>query len=544
MYRRNRRPGSGSTPNGHPVLRAVLNESGTRNQEHAGPLAQRTAKNALFSFLGFVYPTILTIVVTPVIVRGLGAESYGILALSSVLVGFVALLDLGAAPSLLKFVSEYRARDDFEGVNEVLGASIVFYLVVGLIGGLATFVVGWFFLPEVFNLSPEAVPLAQFAFSAAAITFVISMPANPLGAFAASLQRWDISAAVGIGWTTVAAITGVVVVSLGYGLRVFVVANALVVPIAIASMIAINRRLLPEFRPIFRVNRTLLKKIFSFSGFIFVGNVSGFVLFELDKVLIGSLASVALVTYYVIPGALARRLHSASASLATVLLPVASDLLARGEHRRVEAMYRRAVTLVTLFVVTFGIPATIYSQKIMLYWLGSDFAAKSSDVLRLLIATYAVLSLSAVPYYVAVGAGRPVVTAMSSLGAALLNVGLILFLIPRFGLIGAAVAYLLSTAPVIGFIWYTEKRILGLRRGPWIPLMAKLLIPVTAQVVVGAFALSLVTNLLTLLLVLSAVILILPLTFYLCGFVDPDDRELFLRLLAGRRHAVAGGTTT
>src|SRR5205823_1792819 len=122
-----------------------------------------------------------------------------------------------------------------------------------------------------------------------------------------------------------------------------------------------------------------------------------------------------------------------------------------------------------------------------------------------------------------------------------LNVGFMVFFIPRFGLTGAAVAYLLSMAPVAGFIWYTEKKILRLRKSPWLPLLAKLLIPAAAQCVVALVAFPFVTSLITLILVLGAVTIVLPLTYYLCGFVDVEDRELLVNIVSRRRGETVGG---
>src|SRR4051812_43949011 len=497
-------------------------------------LATKAARNSFYALLGFLYPTILTIVVTPIFIHYLGATEYGIYALSGVVFSFISLLDFGVAPTLLKFVSEYSARGQLAELNETVAASLVFYAAIGLLGLIISSTIAIFFVDGLFHLSGDLASTAQFVLLVSGVSFFISMLLSGLSSIPAGLQRFDLLTILSIAIQTPTAAVNILLLHLGYGLRGVTVVGAIAPAVGLMCFVVLDRKLLPGFRPVPRWNPKLLRQVFSFSAWAFVANLSGTILFQLDKIFVGALGSVRSVTFYAVPGSVAQRLHTASASLSVVVLPMASDLMARGQTERVRELYRRGAGFVALFVCSVGIPLFVFAHEILHYWLGSTFAANSTGVLRILVLTYAILALTAVPYYVVMAAGKPRIAAIYGLGAAALNVILIIALIPPFGIVGAAAAYLASTIAVVPFIWYTERRLLGIKRSAWLSVGAQLAMPALAQAAACVALTTVVSNIWTLLLALCVSTPILSLTFYSFGFGDPEDRALIARLVLRR----------
>jgi O-antigen/teichoic acid export membrane protein len=497
-------------------------------------LATKAARNSTFAFIGFLYPTVLTIVITPIFVHYLGVTQYGIYALSGVLFSFISILDFGVGPTLLKFVSEHAARGQLRDLNATVAASLVFYALIGVVGLITAATIAAFFVGDLFHLSGDLRSTAEFVLLVSGVSFLLSMLLSGLSSVPAGLQRFDLLTIVGFAIQTPVAVANILVLHLGFGLRGVTIVGAAAPAVGLVVFVILNRRLIPGFRPIPQWNPQLLKRVFSFSAWAFIANLSGTILFQLDKIFIGTLSNVRAVTFYTVPGSVAQRLHSASSSLSVVVLPLASDLLARGETERVKELYRRGTRFVALFVCSIGIPLFVFAHDILHYWLGSDFAAESTGVLRLLVVTYAILALTAVPYYVVMAAGKPRVAAIYGLAAAALNITLIVALIPPFGIVGAAVAYLVSTVAVLPFIWYTERRVLGIERSDWLSVGTQLAVPALAQAGACVVLTAFVTSLWTLAIALCIATPTLSVIFYSFRFGDPEDRALLARLVLRR----------
>lgn len=497
-------------------------------------LATRAARNSIFSLISFLYPTVLTIVVTPIFIHYLGPTRYGIYALSQVVFSFISLLDFGVAPTLLKFVSEHAARGEIKELNATVAATLVFYAAIGILGVLIASVIAVFFVGDLFRLSGELRSTTQFVLVVAGFSFLFSMLVSGLSSIPAGLQRFDLVTVLGIALQTPAVLANVLVLYLGFGLRGLAIVGFIATAVGIPVFALVDRKLIPGFRPIPRWEPQLLREVFSFSAYAFIANFTGAILFQLDKIFIGALSGVKSVTYYTIPGSLAQRIHSASASLSVVVLPLASDLFARGEDERVQQLYRRAIRFVTLFVVTVGVPLFVFARDILHYWLNSGFAENSTDVLRLLLITYSLLALTTVAYYVVMGAGKPWLAAVYGTVAAVLNVILIVILIPPYGIVGAAVAYLVSSLAALPFVWYTERKVLGIVKGGWLRNVATLALPAAIQAGACVALLPVITNFVSL---VAALLITLPVPgvlFYALGFADADDRALLARLIPRR----------
>jgi O-antigen/teichoic acid export membrane protein len=274
-----------------------------------------------------------------------------------------------------------------------------------------------------------------------------------------------------------------------------------------------------------------MKRMLSFSGYSFVSNLAGSMLFQLDKVVLGALTNVSVVTYYVVPANLAQRLHGAVARGTGIVLPVSTDLHARGETAALQRFYVRATRMVALVIVSFAVPVFVFAREILLEWVGSDFATTSFGTLRLLILTYAALSLTALPYYLTLGFGRPQVSAAFNVVTAAINVVLMVILIPPHGLIGAAVAYLASTVTVPPLIVFVERKLLQLDASPWPSLLARLSLVVAGQAVACLLLRPLADGLPQLLVVLMLGVAIAPLLAVATGYLTPQDRATFRRLV-------------
>jgi O-antigen/teichoic acid export membrane protein len=489
------------------------------------------AANSLFDVIGFVYTLALTIVLTPVILHYIGTEQYGLFALATVLVSFLGLIDFGMTPVVLRFLSASLATSDHAEARSVVGTGIVFFFAVGLAGGATAVASGFFLVPAILSLSPGLDDIAAFVMSVAGVGFFFSMLQRPVAAIAGALQRYDVLATARIVSTSVGAGASVLVLWLGFGLKGLMVVTALQSALTMTILAWSRRRLLPTvpLRPAW--HPALLKSMLSFSGYSFVSNLAGSLLFHVDKFLLGALTNVSIVSYYVVPGNLARRLLTGVTRLVGITLPVSTDLHTRGEKEALDRFYVRATRVVALVTVSFALPAFILSREILLEWVGSEFAATSFGTLRLLILTFAALSLAALPYYLTHGFGRPQVSAAFNVVTALINLVLIVILIPSYGLVGAAVAYLASTATVPFLIVFVERRMLELQSSPWPSLLARLSIVAGGQTATCLLLRPFADGLPQLLGVLGLCVVVAPVLALATGYITPQDRATIRRLV-------------
>lgn len=499
-----------------------------------GELAQRTARNSLWGLFGFAAPTLITIVTTPVIIHYLGIRDFGILALTSVFAGFVGLLDFGMAPTLLKFVAEYVTTKEYGRVGKVIGASLLFYLSVASIGAVAAFLTAEFLLTPLFHINQEEISAARFAFFAAGFNLFFGMILNPLSSLPASVQRFDLTASLMTLLQVVGAVLMIGVLILGWGLRGAAAVSAVTPALGVVMFAIVGAKVVPGFRLVPSVDLSTLRQMFSFSSYAFLSSIAGVILFQIDKVLLASLGNLAAVTFYTVPSNVARRIHGSVSSLTAIVLPVSSGLFALDDKTRIHALYVRATRFVLLFIISISIPLIVLAEPIFRYWLGGKFAAESSNVLRILVLTYGMIALTAIPYYIALGAGKPKPPAVFNGIGAVLNVSLVAALIPRFGAIGAAIGYLISTITVPAFVWYVERKVIRVHGADWLKTLVQLGAAAAVQALVCLALREVIGDAGTLVVALVVSLPVAAATGYLLGFFDPEDKQLIVQILRRR----------
>lgn len=81
----------------------------------------------ILSYLTIVVVNIAGLISTPIIVRTLGTQQYGLYLVLGSLVTYIALLDLGMTNTITRFVAKYKAKNDLE--NEKKFFSVIFRII-------------------------------------------------------------------------------------------------------------------------------------------------------------------------------------------------------------------------------------------------------------------------------------------------------------------------------------------------------------------------------------------------------------------------------
>lgn len=419
---------------------------------------------------------------TPIVLHYVGTYAYGVFALASIFIGFLSALDLGMGAAATKYIAAAQAADDRPRTRAIVQAGIGMLGIVGLVGCGGAILVGTVLLDPLFHITPSVMSDARFVFIVAGVGFFFNMLQAAMSAIPAALERYDIVGRVGFVLTTASTLATIAVLAAGAGIRGMVVVTTAQAAAAAFVYARIARHMLPGIRPAPAFDSTVTRELIRFGGLAFIGNLAGVILFQLDKILLGALGNARQVSYYVVPGNIAQRVHTAAAAMAAVVMPATSALETRGDDTRVQQLYAGSVRFVTVFVVTIVVPMFVLAGDLLDEWVGDEFNRESFTTLRVLLFTYGLLALGAPAYFALLGRGRPAVTTLFNCLMAVVNVPLVIVLIPRAGSEGAAWAYLFSVLPVAGLIAYGERRIVKVSRSPWPGVTLRLVVPTLASV--------------------------------------------------------------
>jgi O-antigen/teichoic acid export membrane protein len=163
-----------------------------------------------------------------------------------------------------------------------------------------------------------------------------------------------------------------------------------------------------------------------------------------DAIMVGAIRGTSAAGIYTVAARLARLLTWGVLTVNAIGGPLISDLYARGEHRELQRM----VSLAAGGIAAFTVPAAAFmvlAGPWMLGIFGPEFTA-GYGVLVLLAAAYSIRALSGTVGMLLAMTGHQREAAWGVGSGAAVNILLNALLIPRFGMLGGAIATATSSA--------------------------------------------------------------------------------------------------
>lgn len=433
-------------------------------------------RNLRHALLGWGLPVLAALLTTPIVVRALGTEPYGLYALVVGLGGQVLGLGLGRA--LTRHVAAAQACADSARVGALISAATLLAGLLGLLSALVLVLASpW--ISMALKLDAALQTQARDALLLTALAFPVAAWTQVFGALPQALQRFDLAAAVTNGLALSVAALNVVLATRGHGVVALLAANLVATALGCLAALLVARRLLPEVRFTVRVQPALLRELTRFSGAVLGYQACGLLLLLWERLYLTRALGPAALTHYVVPMGLAVQFHAAVASATALLVPLSSAALASLDGARLRTLYERGLRLV-LALVTFFVVGTLATERTFLVaWMGAPFADQATDVLTLQALTFGLLALGTVPWHVAEALERPSWNAAFALTWLLVAGPLLLVMTPAWGLTGAAAARLLGLLlglPML--VMRVERAVFGAPRvALWATLLLRLVLP-------------------------------------------------------------------
>jgi O-antigen/teichoic acid export membrane protein len=402
----------------------------------------RLVTNAVANYAGQFTIVAVGILLTPIIIAHLGVEMYGVWVLVVSIQGLGGLFDLGMSTSIVKYVAEHHARGEEDQINRVVSSSFMLHLGIGVLAMLVTLLGAWLGLP-LLNLDPGQLEVARVALVIAGATLGVGLPLGVTGSLLLGLRHYGISNGVNIVQTLISAGAILLVLRAGGGPVALVAINGVGLTASHIAKWFFAARVMPTLRVSPRLgNMDTLKRIGSYSVWLFLLDTAKRIFYNADAVLIAAFLPVAQVTAYNLGFKPASAVSYLSGPMVSVFMPAASQMDARRRtadlHRLLTAGTRVALALTlvgALWLLVFG-------RQIMEVWVGPGHE-NALPVMYLFLGVFLVNAAQNPAGAILRGIGQVRTFSISVLLEYAANIGLSLLLIPRVGVAGAALGTLI-----------------------------------------------------------------------------------------------------
>lgn len=407
-------------------------------------LPARFLRNSISNYVNTGSMALVTVVLTPLLARGLGAEQYGIWAFAGSLALYLELFEFGFGAATVKYVAQHAATGDQAAMRRTISTSFWALCVPGaaslVIGALVALV-----FPTLFSeLSPSVAHAGQVTILLISFDLALSIPGDTFGGTLLGLQRYDLVNATLIVVRFAQAIAWALVIALGGGLVWLSIVTVALSLMGQASRMIIVRRILGgiPIRPRY-FDRELLRPFASLSVWLALTEASILAVTRLDTIVVGLVAGLPAAGIYAVAQKIPVAVNTLMAPTTMLFFPHSADLAARKELSRLRGAFLIGNRLSLAVALPLCLTLGVLAEPILRVWVGAEYVS-GTTVVVLLLAAMAVWALTRTGLLILQGMGEARVPALIHVAEAVANVLLSIGLGIAMGINGVALATLIA----------------------------------------------------------------------------------------------------
>lgn len=411
-------------------------------------MRSRTAKvitNAAANYARFLVSVVVFFLLTPLIIRHVGQRDFGLLTLTSSVLAFFSLLDMGLGTSVVRYVAECSGARDIDRRNRIVSTLAVLYLALSFIAALG---IGAFstVYADLLSVPDDQRSKALALLLILAARYVVL--ALPLGMFQGILfgeQRIFLINTVQIVVTLLYAAAAWAALSRGGGLITLAWINLAVMLIEYSAYAVFALRRVPGLRIAWSLaDRTLLREITSFSAAQLIISSAAIVRMRTDPLIVSWVLPLSQVAVYAIALRVAENALLLTKQGINVLTPLIAQLKGEGDTQKVRFLLVSVGKFSFFSAVLLTVTISTFAREIIALWVGPEFAG-AAPVLVVLMTAMCLLVPQMSAASVLMMTGHHKKMAKAEVAGMCINVGVSVALSRSLGLMGIAIGTLVAT---------------------------------------------------------------------------------------------------
>lgn len=291
----------------------------------------------VLSYVSMIIQNIIAIVYTPIMLRLLGQNEYGLYQLVASVVSYLGLLSFGFGSAYVRFYSRFKVKDDQQGIARLNGMFMTVFVIIGIISLIAGSVLV-FNVDAIFSesLTISELATAKVLMVLMVINLAFSFPSSVFDSFVTAHECYFFQRVVGLVSTILNPFLTLPLLLMGYKSISLVLVQTLLTFSKLFinwwySHYKINMRF--NFK---EMDFSLLKEIGVFSFFIFMNMIVDQINWSVDKFVLGIFGGTTAVAVYAIGGQLNTMYMSLSTSISSVFIPRVNKIVAENPDNNKE----------------------------------------------------------------------------------------------------------------------------------------------------------------------------------------------------------------
>lgn len=445
---------------------------------------------AIVSYIYSLTQVVVNLLYVPILLAGIGQAEYGLYQMVGSIIAYLSIVNSTFSAGAVRFYSKYYVLGDEDGMANTLGILRRIYKYAYLIVVGATIAAaGAVTLIYQNSLTVWEIQESCMMLGILALNLMLTMENTVSIACITAHEEFTFLKLSQLCLLIVQPVAIVLLIRyFPFALTVTAVQLVCNLLLVVSQNVFSKRKLGMDTRMRF-LDKTLEHQIIAFSSTIVLATIADQIFWRADQLILAYMYGTGPVAVYAVGSQVVNTYLPLGVAVASVFMPRVSELWHKDHDlRAISNLFVKVsrVTLYPLLAVLLGF--IIFGHDFIRLWAGDGYDGAY---------WVAVIELTPFTVDVAQNIGLTILQVMDRYGfrakmyfvAAVINIGLTIWLAQALGIVGAAVASGIAMIVSSGFVlnWYYQKRI-GLNMIGWWKSVLQEIVPMLALCIAGCFA--------------------------------------------------------
>ena len=328
---------------------------------------------AALSYVSMALSTIISLVYTPIMLQQLGDSEFGVYQAVLPIISYLNLLSFGLGSAYVRYYSRFRAAGDREGCAKLNGMFLITYLILG--AAVLAIGFGLSYCDVVFGkkLTAEEISLAQRLLRILTVNAALTFPISVFESHVTINERYLFQKIVAMGKQVLNPLIMIPLLLMGYrSVTLTIVSLIFTVLSGVINIFYCATRLKMPFA-FHRYDFALLREMFGFTVYVFIGIVVDNVNWSIDRTLLTWFHGSAAVTVYVIASQLNNYFLLFGNAISNVMTPRVHRLVAENAPMRtLDALFTKVGRIQFILLGGIFLGFVAIGQSFVVLWGGGE----------------------------------------------------------------------------------------------------------------------------------------------------------------------------
>lgn len=368
--------------------------------------SKRIAKNTILLYARMIVVMIVTLYTSRVVINALGIDDFGIYTAVGGFVAMFAVISNSLSAAISRYITFELGKKEGGCVTDVLSVSLFLQIGIGLLLLLVSFLFGLDFVEDCMTIPLERLHVAKYVFLFSVLMFVVNLLNVPFISMIIAFERMNAFAYI-----------GVLEVLGRFGIAMYITQQECDKLILYSFLLFLYSLIILVFYILYcrcnfidckiniRPRFSLIKEIFSFTGWNFVGSASGVLRDQGVNLLLNVFYGLVVNASRGIAMQVSSAVTQFTNSFTTALTPQITKLYASGEIASSIDLVLKGARFSFFLVLLLVVPLMLETEWVLVKWL-NIVPEHTVCFVRLVLINVAIDSLSSAMITLMLATGR------------------------------------------------------------------------------------------------------------------------------------------